>query len=182
MRPAKRTPGMWRDEQYMPIQNDRSQVSQQHTHTHGHTHHSPPLSTPSPRNQDTPTANVNTSKHTLKVPNRLRRLRVNLIQKPTPILLPEDPRKPPRLLLQRLHVQDLDEQHVARLRGLDVEGSRQVVDLGEVDVADVVGGVVVADLPACPVYAFDFDGFVGGDRGVGWDCAECELWRWMVIG
>lgn len=43
------------------------------------------------------------------------------------------------------------------------------MDLGEVDVADVVGRVIVADLAARPIYAFDFDGFVGGDGGVGWD-------------
>lgn len=34
------------------------------------------------------------------------------------------------------------------------------MDLGEIDVQHVVGGVVVADLAACPVEAFDFDGFV----------------------
>jgi hypothetical protein len=41
------------------------------------------------------------------------------------------------------------------------------MDLGEVDVLDVVGAVVVADLPAGPIDAFDFDDFVGRDAGDG---------------
>lgn len=34
------------------------------------------------------------------------------------------------------------------------------MDFGEIDVQHVVGRVVVADLTAGPVQAFDFDGFV----------------------
>lgn len=41
------------------------------------------------------------------------------------------------------------------------------MDFGQVDVTHVVGRVVVADLPAGPVDAFDFDGRVGRDGGVG---------------
>lgn len=46
------------------------------------------------------------------------------------------------------------------------------MDLGQVDVLDVVGGVVVVDLAAGPVEALDADGFVGGYFGVAWDCFE----------
>jgi hypothetical protein len=95
------------------------------------------------------------------------RLRINLIQKPPTIRLPKNPRKPPRRLLQRLHILNLHNQHVPRLRGLDVERAGQVVDFREVDIPHVVGRVVVADLSAGPVDAFDFDDFVGGDGGVG---------------
>lgn len=75
------------------------------------------------------------------------------------IPLVEDPRKPPRPLLKRLDVHNLHQEHVARLRALDVKRPRQVVHAGEVDVLDVVGAVVVFDLAAGPVEALDLDGF-----------------------
>ena len=74
------------------------------------------------------------------------RFGVDPIQEPTPILLCEYPRKPPRLLLQWLRILDLNDEHVAWFRRLDVKGASEVVDACEVDVADVVCGVVVADL------------------------------------
>lgn len=92
--------------------------------------------------------------------NQNLRFRINLIQKPTPILLRKNPRKPPRSLFQRLHVLDVHHQHVSGLRGFDVKGAAEVVDAGEVYIADIVCRVVVFDLTAGPVDAFDFDGFV----------------------
>jgi hypothetical protein len=95
------------------------------------------------------------------------RLRINLIQKPATILPRKHARKPPRLLLQRLHILNLHHEHVPRLRALNVKGSREVVDLGEVHVAHVVCAVVVADLAAGPVNAFDLDNFAGRDAREG---------------
>jgi hypothetical protein len=37
------------------------------------------------------------------------------------------------------------------------------MDLREIDIAHVVGGIIVADLAAGPVDAFDFDDFAGRD-------------------
>jgi hypothetical protein len=37
-----------------------------------------------------------------------------------------------------LHILDIHDQDITRLGGLDLEGSGQVMNLGEVDVADVV--------------------------------------------
>jgi hypothetical protein len=62
---------------------------------------------------------------------------------------------------------DLNYKNVAGLCGFNVEGAGEVVNLCQVDVAHVVCGVVVADLAAGPVDAFDFDDFVGLDSGVG---------------
>ena len=56
----------------------------------------------------------------------------------------------PGLRLEGLNVHDLDQQQVAGLGTLDFEGPGEVVHLREVDVADVVGGIVVADLTAGP--------------------------------
>lgn len=64
----------------------------------------------------------------------------------------EDAREAPWLVLEGLDVHDLDEQDVAGLGALDLEGTAEVVDLGQVDVEDVVCRVIVADLAAGPAH------------------------------
>lgn len=76
---------------------------------------------------------------------------VKLIQKPTTVLFGENTREPPRLVLERLDVHDLDQQDVARLGAFDLKGPTEVVHLGEVYILDVVGRVVVLDLASGPV-------------------------------
>ena len=44
------------------------------------------------------------------------------------------------------------------------------MDLGEVDIAHVIGAVVVADLPTCPIHAFDLDDFIVLNGADGGDC------------
>lgn len=75
----------------------------------------------------------------------------------------ENTRKPPRLIFKGLHILDFDAEYIARFGALDFEGSREIMHFGEINIQHVVGGVVVADLSACPVEAFDFDGFVVAD-------------------
>ena len=57
-----------------------------------------------------------------------------------------------------MDVLDLDEQYVARLRSFDFEGPGEIVDLGQVDILHVICTVVVLDLSARPIQAFDLDG------------------------
>lgn len=64
---------------------------------------------------------------------------INLIQEATAVLLGKHASEPPRLVLEWLDVHDLYEQDIAWLCALDLEGAGEVVDLGEVDVLDVVG-------------------------------------------
>lgn len=78
------------------------------------------------------------------------RRRIQLVQETTPVVFRKDAREAPRLRLEWLHVHDLDQQDIARLRVLDLEWSGEVVHLREVDVLDIVGGVIVADLAASP--------------------------------
>ena len=106
----------------------------------------------------------------LEVPDGFSRLRVELVEEAAAVGGSEDAGEAPRLVLQWLHVLDLDEEDVAGLGGLDLKGPGQVVDAGEVDVFDVVGAVVVADLAAGPVDAFDFDDFVVFDGAGEGDC------------
>jgi hypothetical protein len=56
----------------------------------------------------------------------------------TSILLREDTSETPRRVLKRLHILDIHDQDITGLGGLDLEGSGQVMNLGQVDVADVV--------------------------------------------
>jgi hypothetical protein len=97
------------------------------------------------------------------------RRRVNLIEETAAIAPVEDASEAPRVVLERLDVHDLDEQDVARHRGLDLEWAAQVVDLGEVDIADVIGRVVVLDLAAGPVDTLNLDCLSVLDRAGGRD-------------
>lgn len=78
----------------------------------------------------------------------------------------------PRHLLVVLDVEDLDDERVAGLCSLDRNGTREEVDLREVDVADVVGVIRVLDLAARPFVAPELedlallDGRESGDVGV----------------
>ncbi len=101
---------------------------------------------------------------------RCLRIRVYLIEKASTIALIKDPRKPPRLLLERLDVLDLDHKHVTRLGCLDLKGTGQVVDLCQVNVFHVIGAVVVLDLPARPVDTLDLDDLAVLDGAVEGHC------------
>ena len=76
----------------------------------------------------------------------------------TSVLFRKDTSEAPRRVLERLHILDVHNQNIAWLGCLDLKGSSQVMNLAQVDVADVVGRVVVFDLAAGPVDTFDFDG------------------------
>lgn len=91
----------------------------------------------------------------LEVPDRLGGLWVDVVEKPATVFFGEDAGEAPGLVLKGLDVLDLDEQDVAWFGVFDLKGSAEVVDFSQVDVADVVGAVVVADLAAGPVDAFD---------------------------
>jgi hypothetical protein len=112
-----------------------------------------------------------------------------LVEKAASVVSIKDAGETPGLILEGLDVHDLDKEDVARLGALDVEGAAQVVDLGEVDIENVVGRVVVADLAAgpamcqnrgvwgarvdLPVDTFDLDGLAILDGGDGGDWGGC---------
>jgi len=86
------------------------------------------------------------------------------------------------MVLKGLHILDIHYQHITGLCCLDIEGSCKVVHASEVDVLDVVRGVVVFDLAAGPVYAFNLDGFVVFDCCAGGDCWERVCVSGRVMG
>jgi hypothetical protein len=87
----------------------------------------------------------------------------------TSVLFVKDTGETPGMVLKRLHVLDVHDQDITWLGGFDLEGSGQVMNLGQIDVADVVGRVIVFDLAAGPVDTLDldclavFDGARGGN-------------------
>lgn len=81
----------------------------------------------------------------------------------------EDTCETPRLVLEGLDILDLNEKDVTGLRSLNLEWAGEVVDTGEVDVLDVVCGIVVLDLTTGPVETFDLDDFVVCDLAAGRD-------------
>lgn len=111
---------------------------------------------------------------------RYVRLRIYLIEEAAAILLREYAGEAPGLLLERLHILDFYKEHVAWLGGLDFERPGQVVDSGEVDVADVVCRVVVTNLSACPVEAFDLYDFAVLDGAGEGDCMWVRWWDQLL--
>lgn len=100
--------------------------------------------------------------------SRVLRFWIELVQEPAAVVLVEDPREAPRVVLEWLHVLDLNQEHVTRFSGLNLKGPRQVVDLGQVDIFHIVGTIVILDLATSPIEAFDFDRlavFDGPSRG-----------------
>lgn len=55
------------------------------------------------------------------------------------------------MILQRLHILNIDNKHIARLGSLDLEGPGKIVDFGQVDVANIVCRIIVLDLAARPI-------------------------------
>jgi hypothetical protein len=85
------------------------------------------------------------------------RLGIDLVQEPAAIVLVKNAREPPRLVLEWLYVLNLHEEHISRFGRFNLERAREIVDLSQVDVQDIVSTVIVLDLSARPVQAFDLD-------------------------
>lgn len=93
-----------------------------------------------------------------------------LIQKPAPIFLRKNPRETPQLVFQRLHVLDIDEEHIAGFCAFDFEGPSEVMHLCQIDVSHIVGRIIVLNLPARPVDALDLDRLTVFDAAAAGDC------------
>jgi len=94
---------------------------------------------------------------------------VDFVQKPSSVALIKDSSESPWLLLQWLHVLNLDEEHIAGLSTLNVKRTGQVMDPCQVDVLHVVGTIIVANLSTSPIDALNLDNFSLLDRACGWD-------------
>lgn len=106
----------------------------------------------------------------IKVPDGFGRLGIVVFEETATIATIKDSSKAPRRVLKRLYVANVDYKKIARLSALDVKRAGQVVDLGQVDVADIVGAIVVANLSASPVDAFNLDSLSRLNAADGRDC------------
>lgn len=101
------------------------------------------------------------------------------IQEAAAIVAIEYSCKAPWLLLERLNVLDFYKQYIAWLGRLDVEGTREVVNLREIDVLHIIRRIIILDLPPSPIEAFDLDNFVVLDLVVcrNWSQGACLVGR-----
>jgi hypothetical protein len=107
----------------------------------------------------------------LDVPDRFLRQREVIGQEAAAILLGEEAVEAPQALLQRTDVEQVDDQEVARLRALDADRAGEEMHDRQVDVAHVVGGIIVLDEAPGPVIGL-YDEIVaridpGHDRNIG---------------
>ena len=109
---------------------------------------------------------------------------IELVKEATSIVFVEDASKAPWVVLERLDVLNLNKKDVTWLGGLDLEGSGQVVDLSQINILDIVGTVVVPNLAACPVEAFDLDDFavLDGAAEGNYDRKLAAIVRWVLGG
>lgn len=78
-------------------------------------------------------------------------------------------------MLEELHLLDLHHDYIAGLGAFDLERSRQVMDLCQLNISDVVGTVIIADLPSRPINALDIDNLAILDLVAERDCSKFQL-------
>lgn len=107
---------------------------------------------------------------------------IELVKEATSIVFVKDAGKAPWVVLERLDVLNLNKKDVAWLGRLDLKWSRQVVDLSQINILDIVGTVVVPNLAACPVKAFDLDNFtiLDGAAEGNYDKDLVAIVRWVL--
>src|SRR5215468_9893991 len=91
----------------------------------------------------------------VEVPDRFARLWIMVHEKSAAVLPREDAGETPGRIWQITDVEKIDDHQIAGFGSFDPERPAQIVDLCEIDVADVVGAIVRGDLPPRPVEAFD---------------------------
>ncbi len=91
----------------------------------------------------------------LDVPDRFLRQREMIGQEAAAVLLGEEAVEAPEALLQRTDVEQVDHQQIAGLGALDADRAGQEVHDRQIDVAHVIGGIVVLDEAAGPVIGLD---------------------------
>ena len=110
------------------------------------------------------------------------RIWIDLVKEASSIVFVEYTCKAPRLLLERLHVLNFHNKDISRLGAFHFKGARQVVDFCKIDVLHVVGAVIVANLPSCPIYAFHFEDLPVLNFGGEWNCSRSQWQKGRNLG
>ena len=102
--------------------------------------------------------------HALEIPDRLLGLGEVLVEKAAAVVLRKEAVEAPLALGLGADIEQIDHEQVAGLGTLDADRAGQEVHDRQVDVAHVVGGIVVLDEAAGPVVGLD-DEVVAGLHG-----------------
>ncbi|MGY2931655.1 hypothetical protein ACVWZV_001333 [Bradyrhizobium sp. GM5.1] len=86
-------------------------------------------------------------------------------KKSAAVLLGEEAVEAPHALLHRANVEQVDDEEVTGLGALDADRAGEEVHDRQIDVAHVVGGIVVLDETAGPVISLDDEVVAGIDPG-----------------
>ena len=88
-----------------------------------------------------------------QVPDGFVRVGVVLGEKTAAVFAGEQTGKSPLGIFERTDIQDIDHQQIAGFDAFHTDRAGQVVNLGEIHIAHVIGGIVVGDLRTGPVHA-----------------------------
>ena len=89
------------------------------------------------------------------VPDCFARMRIMVDEKPAPVLLGKNSGETPGQVRQIADVQQIDDHQIAGFGAFDPKWSAQIMHLGQIDVANVIGAVIGGDLATRPIEAFD---------------------------
>ena len=95
------------------------------------------------------------------IPDRFLRQREVVGEKAAAILFGKESVEAPRALRENADVENIDDQKVARLGAMHTDRSGEKVNDAEIDIADIVGGIVVLDEAAGPVIGLHHEIFAG---------------------
>jgi hypothetical protein len=95
------------------------------------------------------------------IPDRFLRQREVVGEKAAAILFGKESVEAPRALRENADVENIDDQKVARLGAMHTDRSGEKVNDAEIDIADIIGGIVVLDEAAGPVIGLHHEIFAG---------------------
>lgn len=75
--------------------------------------------------------------------------------------------------LERLNIHYLHQQHVAWLCPVNVKRTSEIVDLGQIDIEDIISTIIVANLTTSPVKR--------DELGQSWSCFQIGIWIHVSI-
>jgi hypothetical protein len=100
----------------------------------------------------------------VKIPDGLGSLGIVILKEPSTVVAIKDSRETPWCVFKRLDIRDVDHQQIPWFGALNLEWTGQVMNLAQVYRAYILGAIVVANLTAGPVDAFNLDSLSRLDR------------------
>src|SRR5471032_2954856 len=108
-------------------------------------------------------------KESVKIPDTFLRIREMLGQETAAILLRKKAVETPLAFHLGAYIEQVDHQQIARFSAVNTDRAGEKVDDRQVDIADVVSGVVVLDETAGPVVRFQNEVVAGFDPERHWN-------------